>query len=156
MKIVLQGMIAQTILTSLLLLPFLCSATADNRIRLPSTTTSNGSHGGIHDEVASVIAENIVQGHELPISLRRNLGDFDELNDLFNGMVLGLPDLYIADTKILGATVQIWVTNLKCGSMMVDDIVMTYGMQSNTRFDLGVDIQGLDISCTLDWRYKWR
>ncbi len=112
----------------------------------------------VRDEIASVIADHaIVQTQEAsPISLRRNLGDFDDLNALFNGMVLGLPNLYIANKKILGATVRVWVKELRCNSLRVDDIIMTYGKFSNSRFDFGVDIQGLDISCTFNWRYKWR
>ena len=137
--------------------PFLFS-TAENRTPFPSKNTSVGvKYTNLRGEVASVISEHLIQDRDdSTISLRRELGDFDELNDLFDGMILALPDLYIADTKILGATVRIWVTNLNCGSLEINDIDIDYNLRSNTRFDFNVDVKGLNIDCTFNWRYKWR
>jgi len=96
----------------------------------------------------------LVDGSKL--SLRRRLGsDFDELNALFDGLVLALPDMYIDAGQILGATVQLWTSNLSCFSINIDDILLNYGRVSSTRFDFGVDIRGLGISCALNYKYKW-
>ena len=140
----------------LLLLPNLFRAAADRNIGFPSPATDHIKYDTVRNEVAGVIANKVIRGDLSSISLSRDLGDFDELNDLFDGLVLALPDLYVEPDKFLGATVRLWVTNLRCGSLKVDDIVIDYGLKSNTRFDFNVDIIGLDISCTLDWRYKWR
>lgn len=90
------------------------------------------------------------------LSLRRHLGsDFDELNALLDGLVLALPDMYIDAGQILGSTVQLWTSNLSCFSINIDDILLDYGRVSSTRFDFGVDIRGLGISCALNYKYKW-
>ena len=140
---------------SVLLFQFVACAMADSSFHYPSPEKQ--AFSAVRDEVAGLLAKNVIQGLKSPISLRRNLSAFDELNDLFDGLVLALPDIYVeADKKILGATVRLWAMNLKCGSLRVEDISMDYGLSSNTRFDFGVDIRGLDISCTLDWKYRWR
>jgi hypothetical protein len=138
-----------------LLFQFVACAVADSSFHSPSPDKQ--AFSAVRDEVAALLSQNIIQGSKSPISLRRNLGAFDELNDLFDGLILALPDIYVeADKKILGATVRLWATNLKCGSLRVEDISIDHGLSSNTRFDFGVDIRGLDISCTLNWRYRWR
>jgi hypothetical protein len=63
--------------------------------------------------------------------------------------------MYIDAGQILGATVQLWTSNLSCFSISIDDILLDYGRVSSTRFDFGVDIRGLGISCALNYRYKW-
>ena len=110
---------------------------------------------GLRDEVARVIANHWVHEEQESISLRRNLGDFDELNSLFDGLVIGLPDLYLEAGKFLGATIRLWVTNMECFALSVDDLIIDYRKSSNTLFDFEVDIQGLAISCELNWSYKW-
>ena len=74
---------------------------------------------------------------------------------MFDGLVLALPDMYLTAGKILGATVRLWTTNLECFGISVDDIIITYEKRNNQIFDFKVDIQGLSISCDLNWRYKW-
>lgn len=141
----------------LLLLPSVSSGSSNHDIG--GTGRVTGGYGDVRDEIVGMVASKTIlarDGQESPISFRRELGDFDDLNDLFDGLVLGLPDLEFSAGKVLGSTVRLWASNMKCSSIAVNDIAIDYRKAGNTRFDFNVDIQGLDISCELNWKYKWR
>ena len=91
-------------------------------------------------------------GNVSQISLRRQLGDFDELNALFKGTKIKLPDFYTTAGRVFRSNIDLWATNIICSDIMVDDIVISYNRRNNTRLDFKVDVKGLDIACNLDWR----
>ena len=83
------------------------------------------------------------------LHLPRKLGDFDELNELFEDTVLVIPDFYIK------SNIQIWASKIQCSGLRIDDIAINYKDISKTRFDFSLDIDGLDIQCKLNWRYGY-
>eukprot|EP00545_Synedropsis_sp_CCMP1620_P003465 CAMPEP_0119019572 /NCGR_PEP_ID=MMETSP1176-20130426/22185_1 /TAXON_ID=265551 /ORGANISM="Synedropsis recta cf, Strain CCMP1620" /LENGTH=270 /DNA_ID=CAMNT_0006973805 /DNA_START=77 /DNA_END=886 /DNA_ORIENTATION=- len=89
------------------------------------------------------------------ISLRRHLaiGDFKELNELFKGAVLSLPDTTAKANLLFTLTLDI--RNLKCTDITVGDILITYEKESNQRLNFRIDIVDLDITCFLDYDYKY-
>lgn len=89
---------------------------------------------------------------EHSLHLHRRLGDFDELNQLFQGTVIDIPDFYINAGDFLGTAVKVWASNILCSGIMVDGITISYNKVSKTRFDFRLDIDNLDIQCELDWR----
>ena len=126
----------------------------------------NESHDvKLHDAIVGIISrrwlENISHqdiidlskdGNVSQISLRRQLGDFDELNALFKGTKIKLPDFYTTAGRVFRSNIDLWATNIICSDIMVDDIVISYNRKSNRRLEFYVDVQGLDIDCNLEWR----
>ena len=112
------------------------------------------------DKMASVISDNTscCQDNETmsPVLFQRGLNDFEEFNNLLDGIELSLPDIYVAGEKILGSTVHVWGTEIRCRSLKVDDINFSPEKFNNTRFDLTVHVKRLDASCSFTWRYSWR
>lgn len=90
---------------------------------------------------------------ETEISMRRDLGDFDELNSLFKGTVFSIPDINKVDGgKVLFSNLFFWVRNMKCFDLSVQNIIINHQPQGNKEYDLAVHIENLALSCTLDWR----
>lgn len=87
-------------------------------------------------------------------SLKRELGDFDEFNQLLKGVVLNLPDINEVNAgTFLLADLILWVRNMKCFDISVEDIIINHGPFGTKEYDLSVDVVDLAISCDLDWRY---
>ena len=87
-------------------------------------------------------------------SLKRDLGDFDALNELFKGVVISLPDINELNAgSLLGLDLLIWINNMKCFDISVDDIIIRHEPVGITEYDLSIEIIDLAISCDLDWRY---
>jgi hypothetical protein len=113
-----------------------------------------------HDAVIGMIARRIMNIKtknyyfgETEISMRRELGDFDELNSLFKGTVFSIPDINkINAGKILFSYLFFWVRNMKCFDVSVQDIIINHQPRGNQEYDLAVHIENLALSCTLDWR----
>ena len=125
----------------------------------PSSSPSKFQYGDVRDEIVGLVANNTIlagDGQQSQISLRQDLGDFDDLNDLFGGLVIGFPDFDFSAGKFLGSTLRLLVFNMTCYSIAVDDIVIDYRKTGNTIFDFNVDVQRLGVSCDLKWSYKWR
>jgi hypothetical protein len=94
-----------------------------------------------------------IMSNQSTTSLRRELGDFDELNTLLSGIVIAIPDINELNAgKILFSFVLIWLTNMKCSDISVGDININHYPQGNAEYVFGLSIQDLAISCDLDWR----
>ena len=110
------------------------------------------------------ISENVLSSsratrflNDGPTSLRRSLssGDFDELNALFEGTVVGLPNPPKIQKKIMFINLDLYLTDIRCFSINVQDIVLSYTMDSNQNLSLRIDIIGLDLDCDTKWRFDW-
>lgn len=90
------------------------------------------------------------------ISLKRHLaiGDFAELNKLFQGAVIGLPDASITD-RVIGITLTLDITNLRCEQITVGDIIIDYNKDSNQRLRFKIDVVALGLICYLDYDYRY-
>ena len=106
----------------------------------------------LYDAVIGVVARRIMSNSGETL-IQRDLGDFDELNKLFNGLVISIPDINKIHAGKYGFShVFVWIRNLKCFDMSVDNITIKHKQKSKREYDLSVDIQNLAISCNLNWR----
>ena len=123
-------------------------------------TSNENQNQQIREKITSAVGQHVLQNYDSSepqiVSLRRQLGDFDDLNKLFDGLVLGLPDFDMEAGKFLGATLKISSRNLRCFSMSIEDVILKYRKRGNWRFTVDVSIKDLAISCDLDFSYKWR
>ncbi len=107
----------------------------------------------LHNAIVGVVARRMMDRFHTT-SLRRELGDFDEFNQLLKGVALNLPDINEINAGTFGlADVILWIKNMKCFDISVQDIIINHGPFGAKEYDLSVDIIDLAISCDLDWRY---
>ena len=86
---------------------------------------------------------------------KRALGstEFDELNAVFNGVVLAIPDQSF-EKKIWPSTLKVKISALRCGQVSIGDIQIR-STSSNKAINAGVDLVSLSIVCTADYKYDW-
>ena len=89
-------------------------------------------------------------------SFRRNLeiGDFDELNTVFENAVIQLPDSQVS-TRVLGFTLSLDLRNILCSGISIGDILISYTRASAQQLSLDLQVLQLDLTCTLDYDYRY-
>ena len=85
----------------------------------------------------------------------RRLGSFDELNELFEGARINLPDANLEGDGPLFTTYRVDLTNLFCENVSIDDILIDYSLDSNQRFSFRLKVVGLVVDCQSDYSYRW-
>jgi hypothetical protein len=107
----------------------------------------------VHEALVGLASRSIMKTKG-DISLKRHLGDFDELNQILKGLILKLPDIDELNVGTIGfSDVLIWVSNMNCFDLSVEDILITHQPIGSTNYDFSVNIKDLAITCDLDWRY---
>ena len=88
-------------------------------------------------------------------SKRRRLGsnDFDELNAVFQGLVLKIPEQAI-EKKIWPSTLKIKMTSILCSQISIQDVSINSKI-SGSDVVSRVEIQNLAIKCSAKYRYDW-
>ena len=89
-------------------------------------------------------------------ALQATTQDFDEFRELFSKATIFLPDFETSQT-ILFADLVVKARNIKCFNIVLGDIQIEYGLVSPQQLDFRVDINDLDLLCTLDydWAYSF-
>jgi len=91
-------------------------------------------------------------------SRRRRLaaGDFDELNSLLEGTIFLLPDQFQnVDVPWPFTSVDIFLTQVQCTNVYIEDMILTSNVQSDAEIDVDVKIVNLGLRCTFKWRYDF-
>ena len=96
----------------------------------------------------------LLQQHELGITNRRRLGDFDELNAIFKGVVLAIPNQEFSK-KIWPSTMKVKMTNILCSQLVIGDMAMVKSGVSATHVSARVSLSSISIVCSVDYRYDW-
>ena len=81
-------------------------------------------------------------------------GDFNAFNSLVRDSIIRLPDTVIED-QVAFIDLTLNMTNIRCTGLEVGDVLIDFGMKSNTAFNYMVDILDLDLNCVLDYTYKY-
>ncbi len=106
----------------------------------------------VHDFIVGEISRRILSRYS-STSIQRDLGDFDDLNNLFKGVTISLPDINKIDAgKYLLSHLFIWARNMVCSNISIGNIVIHHGMKNDKEYDFSLDIEDLAISCDMDWR----
>jgi len=87
--------------------------------------------------------------------------DFSELNEFLKGaVVIRIPDQNIVDTindyddkAISSLQLNLGLSNIRCYDFSIGDIIVTYKLSSNQKFDMTFDILELALTCSLDYQY---
>lgn len=109
----------------------------------------------ITDQIRLKLEETYTEGTSMEETLRALQAateDFDEFRELFRKATVFIPDFETSQT-ILFADLIVRASNIKCFDIVLGDMQITYGLVSSQRLDFQVDINDLDLFCTLD--YEW-
>ena len=86
----------------------------------------------------------------------RAVGDFDDLNALFEGTKIKLPDVeFTADLPWPLTSVDIAVENNICTNLSIGDMDLVFKDISNQRKDVQVTIQEMMVECEFEWWYEY-
>ena len=90
------------------------------------------------------------------VSSHRHLeiGDFAELNTIFEGAEILLGDA-TASTRVAGLPLNLDMSNIRCKDISIGDFLIGYTKRSLQRLEMGMEIVQLDLSCTVDFTYKY-
>ena len=77
------------------------------------------------------------------------VGDFQELNDLVKDAVVQLPDARV-DT----GSITLDLRDIQCSQFSIDDVIITNTREGGA-VRVQLDVQGLDMSCTMDYVYSF-
>jgi len=120
---------------------------------------SDMSH--VYHAVAPIIKNIAANGiaQEAPdhgeISLRRSLakGDFKDLNEIFEGAVIKIPNQSISVSA--GFTLTLNLSNLRCTGFSIGDIVLKYTRTNDQKLSFSMEILQVDLKCSLTYRYSY-
>eukprot|EP00548_Thalassiothrix_antarctica_P009174 CAMPEP_0194160818 /NCGR_PEP_ID=MMETSP0152-20130528/78596_1 /TAXON_ID=1049557 /ORGANISM="Thalassiothrix antarctica, Strain L6-D1" /LENGTH=1020 /DNA_ID=CAMNT_0038870539 /DNA_START=133 /DNA_END=3197 /DNA_ORIENTATION=- len=94
------------------------------------------------------------------ISLRRSLavGDFDEINDEINDIILKdftltIPDQTVSVNALFTLTLDL--KRMICFNFSIGDIVLNYILEEGGELKMSLKIIGLDLKCALDYNYRY-
>ena len=82
------------------------------------------------------------------------IGDFEELNSIFRGAEIKLPDATV-NQRILGINLGIDISNLRCTDIAIGDLAVTYNKESLQKLSFRLDVIQLDLTCYLDYRWNY-
>ena len=87
---------------------------------------------------------------------RRKLlsNDFKELNAVFQGMILQIPDQNI-EKSIWPSTLKIKITRLLCGEVTIGDISIQASQPSANVVNANIRLVSLNVMCSANYRYDW-
>eukprot|EP00943_MAST-04B_sp_MAST-4B-sp1_P007716 g7716.t1 len=87
---------------------------------------------------------------------KRNLGsnDFKELNAVFKGVILKIPDQSI-EQRIWPSTLKIQITKLLCGEVSIGDINIIGSQPSASVVSANIRLLSLNIMCSANYRYEY-
>lgn len=107
----------------------------------------------LSEAISQRVTEHLVQQRkEDPPSRELENQEFDQFRQLLSNAVIDLPDFTTTDS-ILFFTLDLQATNVKCFNIILNDIQISYALESKQSLKFQVDINDLNLKCTLD--YKW-
>jgi len=109
--------------------------------------------------LTSLIARDLLDDAKSTVNryhAKRSLtaSNFDELNNLLRGLVLGLPTQSIA-VQIWPSTLKITLTSLFCGGLSMSDFTVNARKESQSEILVAISITGLSVSCSANYNYQW-
>jgi len=127
-----------------------------------SAATSEGNDASLADSLVRNLSQNLME-HVMASSPQQviqsnddddgtdgfsllrmlEIGDFEDLNELFEGAVINLPD---ADISTSGLTLE--VRNLRCKEISIGDIQVGYQKNSNQQLTFQLEVIDLDLNAT--------
>lgn len=90
-----------------------------------------------------------------PVQRRAAIGDFDELNSLFENALISMPDEFTVNERVGIATLDLTITNMVCSGISVGDVQVSHARQSDQVILVDVDVLELDLTCTMDYSYDY-
>lgn len=79
----------------------------------------------------------------------RNLGDFDELNELLSTVSFVLPPLPPID---VGLFITAYIDEVVCSQVQIEDLEVSHELLSDTVALLDISVEGLGVYCEIEWR----
>ena len=131
-----------------LLYTALGNVSSSTTISTSKADTFNATHHHQHPS----IEQSHLSLYQAAINRRRKLGDFDSFNALFDGTIISIPDIYTTAGKVLGSTVELWMEDIQCFGISLDDIRISHRRAGSKLMLFDVEIKGLDIDCDFGWR----
>lgn len=98
----------------------------------------------------STHSDNLVSLHR-----RTALGDFDELNSLFDDAAIRFPDEFQVNERVGVAILNMTITNLVCFQISVGDVTVSHTQPSDQAIVVDVRVTDLDLTCQMDYVYKY-
>ena len=97
--------------------------------------------------------------NRVSINDRRNernlaIGDFEVFNNLLQSATLFLPDTIVSQS-VVGITLTLDISNLRCTNVAVGDVTITYSYISDQMLTYGIEFIELDLMCYLDYKYDY-
>jgi hypothetical protein len=105
--------------------------------------------------ILSFIINNMNELEENETVSVRNLapGDFDAFNSLFAGARINLPPTSVSQQALFKLTLNL--NEIYCTNVLVGDIILTYNMESSSRFTFQVDVVDLAMDCFIEYDYRY-
>eukprot|EP00940_MAST-03C_sp_MAST-3C-sp2_P000408 g408.t1 len=120
-------------------------------VRYESELFQNSNGVSTLDAVVGAIAKRALER-----SNQKAVGDFEELNALFEGTIIVLPDAdFDVDVPWPFTYVDIWITQLRCTNIRLDDLIVSHTRVNNKIVDLSIRVDNLDVDCSANWRYDF-
>eukprot|EP00934_Nitzschia_sp_Nitz4_P006159 Nitzschia sp. Nitz4//scaffold358_size24170//3784//11028//NITZ4_008429-RA/size24170-augustus-gene-0.44-mRNA-1//1//CDS//3329548996//6149//frame0 len=101
------------------------------------------------------LATAVSEKSDLQTIRRAAIGDFDELNVLFENAKVVVPDTFVVSEKVGIATLNMNISNLVCFDMSIGDVIVSHERESNQAVNVDIDVQALDLTCEMDYVYRY-
>ena len=134
----------------------LLTTTGASKSTSSASFTSPTADHSFDNDAAKDTADNLARqllGREL--DRRLEAGDFDSFNELFENAKIVIDDEFEVKEKAGLWTLVLWLSNIRCFEISVQDIVVEHSQPSNTQVDVSIDIVELDLTCDVDYRYDY-
>ena len=104
----------------------------------------------------SLVARDLLDAAVVATPHRRRLAssNFQELNNVLRGLVLGIADQSITK-KIWPSTLVITLSSLRCGGMSLHDFTVNSKKKTTASVLAAIKLTGLSMACSMNYRYEW-
>ena len=89
------------------------------------------------------------------VQRQTRIGDFDELNELFEDAFIVIPDEYKVSQKIGFSNFEATIWDIKCYNIEIGDMAVQHQMTNAQNMQVAIDVMNLDLDCDMNYRYKY-
>ena len=86
---------------------------------------------------------------------RVRVGDFDELNQLFDNASIFLPDKYEVSQRVGFSDLKATIWNIKCRDIEIGDMSVAHQLLNAQNMEVNIDVMKLDLDCDMNYRYTY-
>jgi hypothetical protein len=83
------------------------------------------------------------------------VGDFDELNQLFDDASISIPDTFEVSQKVLLSTLEVKIWNIKCYGIEIGDMSISHQLTNAQNMEVLIKVMQLDLECEMNYEYKY-